>query len=296
VRKTSARRRWVNARDFTFFAGPATVGFASVTVVSFVVGIYLTFTNWNGLDEDLSFAGLANYSAAIADSAFWSSLWLTAKYTLLVVVLANALAFALAYVLAGKIKLRGALRAGFFTPNLIGGVVLGFIFYFIFSQGVMAIGEGVKLAVFQSSWLGSEELAFWALVIATSWQVAGFLMVVYLAGLTTLPKEVLEAASIDGAGGWHRIRSVVLPLMRPTFTICVFLTIGRSFMTYDMNLTLTGGDPYGSTVLAAMHVYRKAFTSQQFATGQAEAMVLFVIVSTIALAQVALSRRKEVDL
>lgn len=296
ARKPSARRRWTNARDFAFFAAPATAAFASVTVVSFVVGIYLTFTKWNGLDEDLSFAGFANYSAAIADSEFWSSLWLTAKYTLLVVVLANALAFALAYVLAGKIKLRGVLRAGFFTPNLIGGVVLGFIFYFIFSQGVVAIGQGVKLAVFSSSWLGSEELAFWALVIATTWQVAGFLMVVYLAGLTTLPKEVLEAASIDGAGGWKRIRSVVLPLMRPTFTICVFLTIGRSFMTYDMNLTLTHGDPYGSTVLAAMHVYRKAFTSQQFATGQAEAMVLFVIVSTIALAQVALSRRKEVDL
>lgn len=290
------RRRWIDARDFVVFTGPATAAFTSVIVVSFTVGIFLTFTSWNGLDEDLSFAGLANYGAAIADSAFWSSLWLTAKYTVLVVVLANALAFALAYALSGRIKLRGALRAGFFTPNLIGGVVLGFIFYFIFSQGVVAIGQGVQMAVFSSSWLGSEDLAFWALVIATTWQVAGFLMVVYLAGLTTLPKEVLEAASIDGAGGWDRLRSVVLPLMRPTFTICVFLTIGRSFMTYDMNLTLTNGDPYGSTVLAAMHVYRKAFTSQQFATGQAEALILFVIVSAIAVAQVALSRRKEVDL
>ncbi len=292
----AARRRRRDLGDFAVFVGPATLAFASVVVVSFVAGILLTFTRWNGLDEDLSFAGLSNFQAALGDAELWSSLWLTAKYTLLVVVLANVIAFAIAYALSGKIKLRGALRAGFFTPNLIGGVVLGFIFSFIFSQGVVAAGQTFKTSVLSSSWLADENLAFWALALASAWQIAGFLMVIYLAGLTTLPQEVLEAASIDGAGGWARLRSIVLPLMRPTFTICVFLTLGRSFMTYDMNLTLTKGDPYGSTVLAAMHVYRKAFTSQEFATGQAEALILFVVVSTIALAQVALSRRKEVDL
>lgn len=296
ARSTVARRRWRDVRDFAFFGAPATLAFASVVVVSFVAGILLTFTNWNGLDEDLSFAGLANFRAAVADEEFWSSLWMTGRYTFLVVVIANVLAFALAYPLAGRIRLRGFLRAGFFTPNLIGGIVLGFIFYFIFSQGVVALGQTVKLGVLSSSWLASPNLAFWALVIATSWQVAGFLMVVYLAGLTTLPGDVLEAASIDGAGGLRRIRHIVLPLLRPTFTICIFLTIGRSFMTYDMNLTLTKGDPYGSTVLAAMHVYRKAFTAQEFAVGQAEALILFVIVAVIALAQVASSRQKEVDL
>jgi len=139
-------------------------------------------------------------------------------------------------------------------------------------------------------------LPFWALVIATVWQVAGFLMVIYLAGLTTLPQEVLEAASVDGAGQWRKLWNVVLPLMRPTATICIFLTVARSFMTYDMNLTLTNGAPYGSTALAAMHVYQKAFVSQQFATGQAEALVLFVIVAVVSLIQVSVSRRKEVDL
>lgn len=289
-------RRRRDALDFAFFTGPATLAFTSVVVVSFVAGVLLIFTTWNGLDDALGFAGLANIGAALGDAALWGSLRLTAVYTLAVVVGANVLAFALAYALSGRIKLRGVLRAGFFTPNLIGGIVLGFVFQFIFSQGVVALGETVKIGVLSSSWLGSETLAFWALVIATAWQIAGFLMVIYLAGLTTLPREVLEAASIDGAGGWQRLRGVVLPLMRPTFTICVFLTIGRAFMTYDMNLTLTNGDPYGSTVLAAMHVYRTAFVSQQFAKGQAEALILFVIVSAIALAQVALSRRKEVDL
>lgn len=290
------KRQWSNLRGFLVFSGPATFAFVSITVVSFVAGIFLTFTNWNGLRSDLSFAGLDNYAAALADTAFWSSLRLTFVYTVLVVALANVLAFALAYALSSRMKFRSALRAGFFTPNLIGGIVLGFIWYFIFAQGLVSIGTKLHVGALSVSWLTSETLALWALVIATVWQLAGFLMVIYLAGLTTLPQEVLEAASVDGAGKWRRLWSVVLPLMRPTFTICIFLSVARSFMTYDMNLTLTNGEPYGSTALAAMHVYQKAFVSQQFATGQAEALVLFVIVAVVSLIQVSVSRRKEVDL
>lgn len=290
------KRHIRNLGGFAVFAGPATFAFVSITVASFVAGVVLTFTDWNGLSTDLSFAGLANFAEAFADQEFWASLGATAEYTILVVVLANVLAFTFAYLLSSRIKFRSALRAGFFTPNLIGGIVLGFIWYFIFSQGLVSIGQSLGIGFLSTSWLTSETLAFWALVIATVWQVAGFLMVIYLAGLTTLPQDVLEAASIDGANKWQRLRSVVLPLMRPTFTICVFLTIGRSFMTYDMNLTLTNGDPYGSTVLAAMHVYRKAFVSQEFGVGQAEALILFVIVAVVALVQVSASRRKEVDL
>ena len=188
------------------------------------------------------------------------------------------------------------MRAGFFTPNLIGGVVLGFIWYFIFSQGLVAVGTALGIDALSTSWLASETMAFWALVLATVWQVAGFLMVVYLAGLTTLPQDVMEAASIGGAGGVRRLRAIVVPLMRSSFTICVFLTIGRCFMTYDMNLTLTNGGPYGSTALVAMHVYQKAFVSEQFGTGQAEALVLFVIVAVISILQVSISRRGEVQL
>jgi raffinose/stachyose/melibiose transport system permease protein len=290
------RRRWDDARDFMVFAGPSTFAFVSITIVSFVAGVVLTLTNWNGMSDSLSFVGLGNYAAALRDTEFWSSLWLTARYVVLVVVLSNALAFALAYALSGRVRLRGALRAGFFTPNLIGGVVLGFIWYFIFSQGLVAIGTRLGIDVLSVSWLASETMALWALVIATVWQVAGFLMVIYLAGLTTLPQDLLEAASIDGARGWRRLRSVVIPLMRPTFTICIFLTVGRAFMTYDLNLTLTNGGPYGSTALVAMHVYQKAFVSEQFGTGQAQALVLFLLVAVISVLQVSISRRREVDL
>jgi raffinose/stachyose/melibiose transport system permease protein len=285
-----------NTRGFLLFAGPATFAFASIIVVSFVAGILLTFTDWTGLSDKVSFVGLDNYAAAVADPTFWDSLWLTARYVILVVVLSNAAAFLFAYALSSRLPLQNLLRAGFFTPNLIGGIVLGFIWYFIFTQGLVAVGTALGIDFLSSSWLASDTMAFWALVIVSVWQISGFLMVIYIAGLTTLPRDVLEAAAIDGAGRWQQLRMVVLPLMRPSFTICVFLTLGRAFMTYDMNLALTNGGPYGSTVLVAMHVYRTAFISEQFGVGQAQALVLFLIVAVISLIQVSISRRGEVQL
>ena len=285
-----------NTRGFLLFAGPATFAFASIIVVSFVAGILLTFTDWNGLSDKVSFVGLDNYAAAVADPTFWDSLWLTVRYVILVVVLSNAAAFLFAYALSSRLPLQNLLRAGFFTPNLIGGIVLGFIWYFIFTQGLVAVGTALGIDFLSSSWLASDTMAFWALVIVSVWQISGFLMVIYIAGLTTLPRDVLEAAAIDGAGRWQQLRMVVLPLMRPSFTICVFLTLGRAFMTYDMNLALTNGGPYGSTVLVAMHVYRTAFISEQFGVGQAQALVLFLIVAVISLIQVSISRRGEVQL
>jgi raffinose/stachyose/melibiose transport system permease protein len=285
-----------NTGGFLLFAGPATFAFASIIVVSFVAGILLTFTDWTGLSDKVSFVGLDNYAAAVADPTFWDSLWLTVRYVILVVVLSNAAAFLFAYALSSRLPLQNLLRAGFFTPNLIGGIVLGFIWYFIFTQGLVAVGTALGIDFLSSSWLASDTMAFWALVIVSVWQIAGFLMVIYIAGLTTLPRDVLEAAAIDGAGRWQQLRMVVVPLMRPSFTICVFLTLGRAFMTYDMNLALTNGGPYGSTVLVAMHVYRTAFISEQFGVGQAQALVLFLIVAVISLIQVSISRRGEVQL
>ncbi|MBI4941779.1 MAG: sugar ABC transporter permease [Actinobacteria bacterium] len=289
-------RHWRNAGGYLMFSGPSTFAFGSVTIVSFVAGVVLTFTNWDGLSTSLSFAGLDNYRAAAADSAFWASLAMTGRYVLFVVLLSNVLAFLLALGLSGKIRGKGLLRAGYFTPNLIGGVVLGFIWYFIFTQGLVAVGEALGLEALSSSWLASPSQAFWALVITSVWQLVGFLTIIYMAGLSTLPRDVLEAADIDGASGLTKLRLVTLPLVRPSITICVFLAMGRSFMTYDVNLTLTNGGPYGSTEMVAMHVYQKAFVYQEFGTGQAQALLLFLIVAVISAVQVSLSRRGEVDL
>ncbi len=276
------------------FALPALVVFTLVVIVPFIYGFYLTFTDWNGVGVQKSFIGFANYVSTFTDKEFWFSMWLTLRYVFCAVILVNILAFFLAYLLTSGMKGQNFFRTGFFTPNLIGGVVLGFIWQFIFTRVLVAFGKQTDWAAFATSWLSRPNTAFWALVIVTVWQLSGYMMLIYIAGFTGLSKDVLEAASIDGANGFTRMRHVIMPLMVPSIVICLFLTLSRTFMVYDINLTLTGGEPYGTTRLVAMHVYEKAFTSRNYGVGQSEALVLFVIVALISGIQVSLGRKKEV--
>ena len=231
-------------KDFCVFALPGLFCFLAVVMVPFVYGIYLTLTDWNGVSSVKNFVGLSNFAAVMRDAQFWKSLLLTFKYVIAVVVLVNVIAFLLAYILTRGIKGQNFFRAGFFTPNLIGGIVLGYI---------------------------------------------------YVAGFMGLSEDVLEAASIDGASGWVKMKNIILPLMMSSVTICLFLTLSRAFMVYDVNLSLTGGAPYGTTEMAAMHVYEKAFTSRQFGVGQAEAFILFIIVACISGIQVYTTKKREVE-
>ena len=239
--------------------------------------------------------GLSNYHAVFQDTEFWSSLGLTLKYVVITVLLVNIIAFLLAYALTNGIKGQNFFRAGFFTPNLIGGVVLGFIWQFIFSRVIVQIGENLGWKIFSQSWLSDPTKAFWTLVIVTVWQLSGYMMLIYIAGFTGLSEDVLEAASIDGATGFQKMKSIILPLMVPSFVICLFFTLSRAFMVYDVNLTLTGGEPYGTTKLVAMHVYDKAFTARNYGVGQAEALILFVIVALISGVQIYIGKKKEVE-
>ena len=235
------------------------------------------------------------YGAVFQDTEFWSSLGLTLKYVVITVLLVNIIAFLLAYALTNGIKGQNFFRAGFFTPNLIGGVVLGFIWQFIFSRVIVQIGENLGWKIFSQSWLSDPTKAFWTLVIVTVWQLSGYMMLIYIAGFTGLSEDVLEAASIDGATGFQKMKSIILPLMVPSFVICLFFTLSRAFMVYDVNLTLTGGEPYGTTKLVAMHVYDKAFTARNYGVGQAEALILFVIVALISGVQIYIGKKKEVE-
>ncbi len=211
-----------------------------------------------------------------------------------VVLLVNVIAFLLAYLLTRGFKGQNFFRAGFFTPNLIGGIVLGYIWQFVFSRVFVSIGDATGWKLFEASWLSKPNTAFAALVLVTVWQLSGYMILIYVAGFTGLDEEVMEAANLDGASGWRRMKDIILPLMMPSITICLFLTLSRAFMVYDVNLSLTGGAPYGTTEMAAMHVYEKAFTSRQFGVGQAEAIVLFLIVACISGIQVYLTKKKEV--
>lgn len=278
-------------KDFGIFALPGMFCFFAVVIIPFIYGVYLTFTDWDGVAEVKNFIGLANFQKVIEDHEFWTSMLLTFKYVILVVLLVNIIAFAIAYLLTRGFKGQNFFRAGFFTPNLIGGIVLGYIWQFVFSRVFVNIGESTGWSLFEASWLSDPNKAFAAMVLVSVWQLSGYMILIYVAGFMGLSEDVMEAASIDGASGWLKMRKIVLPLMMSSITICLFLTLSRAFMVYDVNLSLTAGGPYGTTEMAAMHVYEKAFTSRQFGAGQAEALILFIVVACISGLQVYLTKK-----
>ncbi len=293
--KAMGRKTGEKIKNLCIFALPGCLIFGAVVILPFLYGFYLTLTDWDGVSKVKHLVGAANYMAAFSDTAFWSSMGLTLKYVVISVVLVNAVAFLLAYALTNGLKGQNFFRAGFFTPNLIGGVVLGFIWQFVFSRVLVNLGETTGWGLFSTSWLSDPDKAFWSLVVVTVWQLSGYMMLIYIAGFTGLSTDVLEAASIDGATGFQRMRRVILPLMVPSFVICLFFTLSRAFMVYDVNLTLTGGEPYGTTKLVAMYVYDKAFTSRNYGVGQAEALFLFAVVACISGVQIYLGKKKEVE-
>ena len=282
-------------KDFCMFALPGMFCFFAVLVVPFLYGVYLTLTDWNGVSKVKNFVGLKNFAGVMKDTQFWTSLLLTFQYVIVVVILVNVLAFAIAYLLTRGMKGENFFRAGFFTPNLIGGIVLGYIWQFVFSRVFVKIGETTGWSLFEVSWLSDPNKAFAALVLVSVWQLSGYMILIYVAGFMGLNEDVMEAAQIDGASGFVKLKNIIMPLMMSSITICLFLTLSRAFMVYDVNLSLTAGAPYGTTEMAAMHVYEKAFTSRQFGVGQAEALILFIIVACISGLQVYLTKKQEVE-
>jgi len=287
--------RWSRLRGGLLFTGPTLFCFLTVMIVPFFYGLYLTFTNWDGISTTQSLVGFDNYLGVFKDAVFWKSFGLTLKYVLFTVILVNAVAFLLAFGLTRGMKGQNIFRAGFFVPNLVGGIVLGLIWQFIFSQVLVYIGTKTGIPFLEASWLSEPGKAFWSLVLVTVWQYAGYMMVIYIAGLMSVPNDILVAASIDGALGWPTLGRITLPLMVPSFIVCIFLTLQRGFMVYDVNLSLTKGGPFKSTEMVSMHVYGKAFLSRDYGLGQAEALVLFLLVTVITLLQVYFSKKLEVE-
>ena len=281
-------------RYFPVFVLPTLIAFTIGFLAPFVLGVYLSFCKFTTV-TDARFIGLGNYAKILGDGDFLHSLWFTALFTIVTVLLINIFAFAVAMLLTKKIKGTNIFRTVFFMPNLIGGIVLGYIWQFVFSRVFVSIGETTGWSLFEISWLSTPNKAFAALVLVSVWQLAGYMILIYVAGFMGLSEDVLEAASIDGASGWVKMKNIILPLMMSSVTICLFLTLSRAFMVYDVNLSLTGGAPYGTTEMAAMHVYEKAFTSRQFGVGQAEAFILFIIVACISGIQVYTTKKREVE-
>ena len=279
-------RKIQNVLQFAGFGLPATLIWAAVVIIPFLYGIGITFTDWNGLSLDINFIGLKNYKTVFSDPTFLSAFLKTVIYVLFTVIVSNVVGFFLALVVTSGIRFQGLFRTGFFTPNIIGGIILGYIWNFIFSYAITSVGKTMGIESLSTSWLTDPTKALAALIIVSSWQLSGYLMVIYIAGLTNISGELLESAQIDGATGWQVIKNIKVPLVRNSITICTFLAISRSFMSFDMNLSLTAGGPYKSTELIAYKIYQTAFTSMEFGKGQSQAIVLFVIVAAISLLQV----------
>jgi raffinose/stachyose/melibiose transport system permease protein len=279
--------------QFIVFAGPALLLFCMSVIIPFVYGLYLTFTSWDGISLSKPFVGLDNYTNAFADADYWAAMGRTVIYSIFAVVFINIVAFLLAYLVTSGIKGQNFFRAGFFIPNLIGGIVLGYIWKFVFNRAFVAIADSISDGV-HPSLLDSPSGAMFALILVSVWQYAGYMMLIYVAGFMSVSQDLKEAALIDGCTPSQAMKNVTIPLMRASFVQCLFLSITRCFVVYDVNLSLTKGDPYGKSIMAAMHVYNQAFTYKNYGVGQAEALILFVVCAIIGVTQVYVGKKGEV--
>jgi raffinose/stachyose/melibiose transport system permease protein len=278
------------------FVGPALIFFAMIVVIPFVMSIYYSFTEWNGISAGSKFVGFGNFKQILLhDTDFRNAFWFTVRFSVAMVILTNLVGFLLALMLSQALKLRNALRTVFFMPNVIGGLLLGFIWQFIFVKGFATVGKLTHLSFFELPWLGDAPTAFWGIVIVSVWQGAGYLMVIYIAGIANVPKELLEAAKIDGATRLQVLRNITVPLIMPAITVCLFLTISWAFKMFDLNLSLTKGGPFNSTESVALNIYQEAFRNNRLGLGTAKALVFFIVVALITIIQVTYTKRKEIE-
>jgi raffinose/stachyose/melibiose transport system permease protein len=204
-------------------------------------------------------------------------------------------AFILATLVTSGVKGQNFFRAGFFVPNLIGGIVLGYIWKFVFNRAFVALGKSLSIGALSTSWLATTNGAMLCLIIVSVWQYAGYMMLIYVAGFMSISEDVIEAAMIDGCTKLQTMIHISVPMMVSSFVQCLFLTVTRCFMVYDVNLSLTNGEPFNSSVMAAMHVYNTAFTYKNYGTGQAEALILFIVCAIVGVAQVYIGKKAEVS-
>ena len=278
---------WSKVSTFLVFAGPATFAFLAVVIVPFLYGVYLTFTSWDGVSSNKPFVGLKNYAAVVADSSFWQSLGLTLLYVVVSVILVNVIGFLLALLVTGKIKGKNFFRAGFFTPNLIGGIILGYVWQLLLNGLLLQINKTLTY---------SSVYGFWGLVILMCWQQIGYMMIIYIAGIQNIPGELIEAAQIDGANKGQLLKNVIIPMVMPSITICTFLTLTNSFKLFDQNLALTNGEPSNMSEMLALNIYNTFYGRTGWeGVGQAKAVIFFILVGAIAMIQNRLTRSKEVQ-
>ncbi len=273
-------------RYFPLFVLPTLIAFTVAFIVPFVLGGYLSFTKFTTV-TDAKWVGISNYIKAFSNKDFLSALWFTARFAIVSVLSINIFAFALALLLTKGFKGTNLFRTIFFMPNLIGGIVLGYIWKLIIN-GVLQHWS-VTLTY-------SPSYGFWGLVVLMNWQMIGYMMIIYIAGIQSVPDTLIEAAKIDGATSGRILRSITIPLVMPSITICMFLTVSNSFKLFDQNLALTAGDPANRTSMLALDIFNTFYGKVGWeGVGQAKAVIFFILVALITLPQLLLTRSKEVE-
>lgn len=273
-------------KSWPFFVLPTLLAFIIGFIVPFAMGIWLSFCEFTTV-TDAKFVGFSNYVKALKDTVFLHSFWYTALFAIISLIAINVIAFLLAMALTRKMRGTNLFRTIFFMPNLIGGIVLGYIWQLIFDGILQQYGTALKL----NEWFG-----FWGLVILVAWQQIGYMMIIYIAGLQSIPDSVLEAAQMDGTNSIQKLFKVTIPMMMPSITICMFLSITNGFKLFDQNLSLTAGQPMKMSEMMALNIYNTFYGSIGYeGVGQAKAVLFFLVVVGIGLWQLWLTRSKEVQ-
>lgn len=271
---------------FPIFVLPTLIAFLIAFVIPFIEGVFLSFTKFSNV-TDFKWVGLSNYAKAFANHDFINALVTTVLFAIVALVTINVFAFIFAYLLTKGIKGTNAFRTILFMPNLIGGIVLGYIWQLIIN-GIL-INFGVDIT-YDASY------GFWGLVILTNWQLIGYMMIIYIAGIQNIPGELIDAAKVDGANRFQMLRHITLPLVMPSITICLFLTLTNSFKLFDQNLALTAGAPGKESSLLALDIYNTFYSRTGWeGVGQAKAVIFFLIVAVLSFLQLYLTRKKEVE-
>ncbi len=273
-------------RYFPIFVLPTLIAFSFAFIIPFVMGVYLSFCKFKTI-TNAQFVGLGNYIKIFADKDFVNAFGFTLKFSVVSIVTINVFAFILALALTRKIKGTNLFRTVFFMPNLIGGIILGYIW----KQMINAV-----LLKYETTLVANPTYGFWGLVILMNWQMIGYMMIIYVAGLQNVPTDLIEAAQIDGATSLQTLFKVKIPMVMPSITICLFLTVSNSFKLFDQNLALTAGAPSKKTAMLALDIYNTFYGRNGYeGVGQAKAVLFFIVVAVIALGQLVLTRRKEVE-
>lgn len=274
-------------RYWPVFVLPTLIAFIIGFVWPFIWGAGLSFCKFTTV-KNVSFVGLSNYKMIWSDDTFMHAFWFTAAFTVVSTVLINVLAFGIALLLTRGMRGTNAFRTVFFLPNLVGGIVLGYIWQILLNGLLTAWGKPL-LAL-------NATYGFWGLIVLMCWQQIGYMMIIYIAGIQNIPGELIEAAEIDGATKWQILKKVTIPMVMPSITVCTFLTLTNSFKLFDQNLALTNGEPSKMSEMLALNIFNTFYGRTGYeGVGQAKAVIFFILVTVIALTQNYLTRRKEVQ-